>query len=126
MAQIVITKAPLSPKDYPFYYPDEHKNIITLLEQKQPAAIIAVTGPTTLNGKDPFPLFEDGNFLIPSASINRIMYKTIEDLLNAGINTAGLEIMAQPDQENNALNGVLLANGYIYDKQKKYYYKKLN
>lgn len=35
------------------------------------------------------------------------------------------EIVVQPDEENNASNGVLLANGYIYDNQKKYYYKVL-
>ncbi|MEA5137206.1 MAG: GNAT family N-acetyltransferase [Candidatus Fimivivens sp.] len=35
------------------------------------------------------------------------------------------EIVVQPDQENNASKGVLLANGYVFDKQKKYYSKLL-
>ena len=35
------------------------------------------------------------------------------------------EIIVQPDEDNNASNGVLLANGYAYDKQKKYYRKLL-
>lgn len=35
------------------------------------------------------------------------------------------EIVVQPDQDNNASKGVLLANGYVFDKQKKYYSKLL-
>lgn len=57
----------LMPKDYPFYYPDEHKQIIDLLEEKQPRAVIAVTGRHPMCGLEPFPMFEDGNFSIPSA-----------------------------------------------------------
>ena len=36
------------------------------------------------------------------------------------------EIIVQPDEDNKASNGVLLANGYLFDEQKKYYYKLLN
>ncbi len=64
-----MTRTPLQPKNYPFYYPDEHKCLIALLEKKSPKAIIAVTGKNILNGQNPFPLFEDGNFLIPSCNI---------------------------------------------------------
>lgn len=35
------------------------------------------------------------------------------------------EIIVQPDEDNEASNGVLLANGYVYDKHKKYYCKLL-
>ena len=38
-----LAATPLQPKEYPFYYPDEHKYLIELLERKQPAAIIAAT-----------------------------------------------------------------------------------
>lgn len=62
-----LTKEQLQPKDYPFYYPDEHREIIELLERKAPLAIIALTGKSEMCGLDPFPLFADGNFLIPSA-----------------------------------------------------------
>lgn len=86
-----LTQAPLSPKDYPFYYPDEHRALITLLEAKNPSAIIAVTGATPLNGKRPFPLFEDGNFLIPSANIDAQTFLRIEPLLSGG-NAASLTI----------------------------------
>lgn len=89
-----LTQAPLSPKGYPFYFPDEHKEMIELLEQKRPAAILAATGETSLNGKNPFPLFEDGNFLIPSANISLDAYERMEDLLRAGAVTAELTIQS--------------------------------
>lgn len=66
-----LTQQPLQPKNFPFYYPDEHKTIIDLLEDKQPKAIIAITGKHPMCGLNPFPLFEDGNFLIPSAFANK-------------------------------------------------------
>ena len=62
-----LTHSPLMPKNYPFYYPDEHKTIIDILEEKAPRAIVALTGRHPMCGLDPFPLFEDGNFTIPVA-----------------------------------------------------------
>lgn len=64
-----LVATPLQPKEYPFYYPAEHRYLIELFERKQPAAIIAATGKHALCGLQPFPLFEDGNFLIPSAYV---------------------------------------------------------
>ncbi len=83
-----MTRTPLQPKNYPFYYPDEHRTIISLLEKKSPKAIIAVTGKNTLNGQNPFPLFEDGNFLIPSGSIGEQHLKELDRLscLNVPVN----------------------------------------
>ena len=57
----------LMPKDFPFYYPDNHRQLIDLLEEKKPEAVIAVTGKHPMCGLSPFPMFEDGNFSIPSA-----------------------------------------------------------
>ncbi len=58
----------LMPKNFPFYNPAQHKKMYALLEHKQPAAIIAATGknPQTAGAVYPFPLFEDGDFNIPS------------------------------------------------------------
>ncbi len=42
-----------------------------LLEEKQPKALIAVTGKNPMCGLKPFPIFEDGNFTIPSAYIDK-------------------------------------------------------
>lgn len=52
--------------------------------------------------------------------IVRILTEHIKDTENA------CQIIVQPDDNNHASNGVLLANGYMYDKQKKYYRKRLN
>ena len=36
------------------------------------------------------------------------------------------QIIVQPDEDNHASIHALMANGYIYDEYKKYYYKRLN
>lgn len=74
-----LTQEALQPKNYPFYYPDEHKAIIERMEAKRPAAIIAVTGKSPMSGLKPFPLIEDGNFHIPIASIGKELFSIIRD-----------------------------------------------
>ena len=61
-----LAEEPLMPKDFPFYYPEEHKEIVDLLQEKRPAGVIALTGKHPLCGLDPYPLFEDGNLQIPN------------------------------------------------------------
>ncbi|MCZ7552433.1 MAG: M28 family peptidase [Anaerolineales bacterium] len=63
-----IAKEQLMPKNFVFYNPEEHRRIIALLEQTQPAAIISATGRNSAlaGGAYPFPLIEDGDFDIPS------------------------------------------------------------
>jgi aminopeptidase YwaD len=63
-----IAREQLMPKNFVFYNPDRHQKIITLLEQKQPAAIITATGRNAAlaGGVYPFPMIEDGDFDIPS------------------------------------------------------------
>lgn len=73
-----LAEMPLQPKEYPFYYTDEHRYLIELFEGKQPAAIIAATGKHALCGLQPFPLFEDGNFLIPSAYLPETMFEELQ------------------------------------------------
>lgn len=60
---------PLMPKDFPFYYPEEHQWMNDTLENLQPAAIVAVTGKHPLTGENPFPLNDDGAFQVPSAAL---------------------------------------------------------
>ena len=69
-----IAKGQLMPKDFPFFYPDEHKLIIETLETKGPSAIIAATGrdPGMAGAMSPFNLFEDGNFDIPSVYMTAV------------------------------------------------------
>ena len=63
-----LTKEQIMPKNFVFYNPEEHKQIISLLEEKNPKAIICVTGcvEDISGGFYPFPIFEDGDFDIPS------------------------------------------------------------
>lgn len=63
-----IAKEQLMPKNFVFYNPEEHQQIIAHLEGEQPAAIISATGRNAAlaGGVYPFPLFEDGDFDIPS------------------------------------------------------------
>lgn len=79
-----LTKEQLSPKNFVFYNPEEHQRIIRILEEKQPQAIIAITTrhPEAAGALYPFPLFEDGDFDIPS------VYVTDEE---------GRKILSRPD-----------------------------
>jgi aminopeptidase YwaD len=63
-----IARQQLMPKNFPFYNPDEHQQIIRLLESKRLKAIIAATSRDTemVGSLYPFPLIEDGDFNIPS------------------------------------------------------------
>ncbi len=74
-----IAKEQLMPKNFVFYNPKEHQNIIALLEQKQPAAIISATGRNAAlaGGVYPFPMIEDGDFDIPSVYTTEEVGKTL-------------------------------------------------
>jgi len=63
-----LAKEQMMPKKFTFYNPEEHQRIISILEEKKPAAIITATGrnPELAGGWYPFPMFEDGDFDIPS------------------------------------------------------------
>ncbi|SMP65921.1 M28 family peptidase [Anoxynatronum buryatiense] len=63
-----LAKEQLMPKNFVFYNPEEHRHLIALLEEKNPAAIICATGPGEglSKGLNPYPVFEDGDFHIPS------------------------------------------------------------
>jgi aminopeptidase YwaD len=63
-----IAKEQLMPKNFTFYNPEQHQQIIALVEEKAPRAIISATSrdPELAGGIYPFPLFEDGDFDIPS------------------------------------------------------------
>lgn len=63
-----IASEQLMPKNFVFYNPEEHRRIITLLENSGAKAIISATGRNAAlaGGIYPFPLIEDGDFDIPS------------------------------------------------------------
>jgi aminopeptidase YwaD len=63
-----LTKEQLMPKNFPFYNPEEHQHIYSLLEKKLPLAIVTATtrNPELAGGVYPFPMIEDGDFATPS------------------------------------------------------------
>lgn len=66
-----IAKEQLMPKNFPFYNPENHQQIYKLLEEKAPLAIISATArnPEVAGGVYPFPMIEDGDFNIPTATM---------------------------------------------------------
>ncbi|WP_298647991.1 M28 family peptidase [uncultured Proteiniphilum sp.] len=58
----------IAPKNFPFWNPEEHQHLISILEKGNPKALICATerNSATAGGVYPFPLFEDGDFDIPS------------------------------------------------------------
>lgn len=63
-----IAGSQLFPKKYPFYSLDEHQHIIGLLERSGARALITATrrNGSVAGGEYPAPMFEDGDFDIPS------------------------------------------------------------
>lgn len=63
-----IASEQIMPKNFVFYNPDKHKQIIAALEQGNPKAIVCSTerNSASAGGVYPFPMFEDGDFDIPS------------------------------------------------------------
>jgi len=63
-----IASGQIMPKNFVFYNPEEHQKIISSLEKGNPKAIISATGrdSAVAGGVYPFPMFEDGDFDIPS------------------------------------------------------------
>jgi aminopeptidase YwaD len=63
-----IASQQIAPKNFPFWNPEEHQHIVSLLEQGYPKALICATerNSAIAGGVYPFPLFEDGDFDIPS------------------------------------------------------------
>lgn len=93
-----ISKEPLMPKDFPFYFPEEHKVIYDLIDKQLPAFILAATGQHPACGMKPFPLFEDGNLSIPNAfmdeeSAHALIAQTgpVTLLLNSGVRNAACQ-----------------------------------
>jgi aminopeptidase YwaD len=66
-----IAREQIMPKNFVFYNPEEHQRIISILEKSGVKAIICATGlnPALAGGVYPFPMFEDGDFDIPSVFV---------------------------------------------------------
>jgi aminopeptidase YwaD len=66
-----LTAAPLTPKGYPFYGSERDDRVVARLEACGAVAVLAATGraPDLAGSWDPFPLIEDGAFLIPTGNL---------------------------------------------------------
>lgn len=64
-----IAAGQVMPKNFTFYNPESHKQIVRAIESLAPAAVIAATGrdPHMVGSQYPYPLFEDGDLDIPNA-----------------------------------------------------------
>jgi aminopeptidase YwaD len=63
-----IASQQIAPKKFPFWNPEEHQHLISVLEEGKPQTIITATerNSALAGGVYPFPMFEDGDFDIPS------------------------------------------------------------
>lgn len=61
----VLASEPLMPKSFVFWNPDEHKEIISLLETGKPLAVLT----TSLSPESFIPAIEDGDFEIPCGMV---------------------------------------------------------
>ncbi len=106
-----LTREQLMPKNFVFYNPEEHQQIIALLEEKNPGAILSATGrnASLAGGVYPFPLIEDGDFQIPSVYLTEEEGKKL--LLRVGqvgkltsdasrIQTEGLNLVVRKGQDH--------------------------
>jgi aminopeptidase YwaD len=88
-----LAREQLMPKNYPFFNPEHHQKIVKLLEEENPAGIIAATSrnPMLAGALYPYPLIEDGDFNIPSVymtdkegeKLTSLVGKTAELVSNA-------------------------------------------
>ena len=94
----------LMPKDFVFYNPEHHQQIISLLENQKPAAIITATErkPEQVGALYPFPLIVDGDFDIPSVycrnSVGRALAQHQGEIFQLQINARRL-----PSSANNVI-----------------------
>jgi len=67
-----IAKEQLFPRNFPYVTNDEHQEIYRLVEAARPAAVLTATAYNAqiVGGQYPCPMFEDGDFNLPSAFLS--------------------------------------------------------
>jgi len=93
-----LCQEPLMPKNFEFWNPDEHRQIIALLEEKNPRAIITVSP----QEDSPVHIIQDGDFNIPCAAA---CGNVLETFLQCAGRKAGLTINTQriPAKAHNVI-----------------------
>ena len=82
-----LVKATLMPDNFPFYFPDEDKLIYEIIERINPEGIITISGQDPVSGLNPFPIFEDVNFKVPSAYVASLGNISENDIISIEINS---------------------------------------
>ena len=90
----------IMPKNFVFYNPEHHKRIISILEDSRPGGIITATKKNTdqVGALNPFPLFLDGDFDIPSVYCEDVL---TDVLTNLSGNKVQLKIVANRIPSNS-------------------------
>ncbi len=95
-----LCKEPLMPKNFTFWNPEEHKEIIRQLEEKNPLAIIAVSFLADV----PVPIIQDGDFEIPCATVKG-------DLLNTFLNSKDVSLKLHTERIPSVAANVIATYG---------------
>lgn len=107
-----IAGEPFMPRNFPFFSVDEQQQIIALLEQKAPLALVTACPPSPgmSGGLYPAPLFEDGDFDIPSCYLSQ---EDGERLARNAGRSLKLELCSKriPARANNVIARKSSANG---------------
>jgi len=82
-----LTKTGLFPKNFPFYFPEEHQIMYEIIEKINPKGIIAVSGQDPISGLNPFPVFEDANLEIPTAFVASLENISEDNEISVEINS---------------------------------------
>ncbi len=98
-----LTREPLMPINFPFYNPPEHKRMVSLLEEKNPGAILFASC-----SKDSLvPLIEDGDFNIPCGVVS----VKEQDLLLENKNSQGKLVIKSTRRPARAANIISRGGG---------------
>jgi len=101
-----IAREQVMPKNFVFYNPDHHRRLVSVLESGRPAALICATGknPGTAGSVYPFPLFEDGDFDIPSVTIKDVDGEQLLECVGQSVRLA-FESRRIPATGTNVIGG---------------------
>jgi aminopeptidase YwaD len=95
---------PLMPRNFPFYRPDEHQRIYRALDASGAPAVVTASAPNPAmaGALYPYPMFEDGDFDLPSAYLTA---EAGEQLAALAGQPAVLEVQAErrPAHGRNAV-----------------------
>lgn len=97
-----LTKEAIMPKNFTFWNPEHHREVVRLLEEKAPEAIITVS----FSKEHPLPIFEDGDLMIPSAVVAGKYFEAFK-----AATTQSLELQMRAERRPSKGANVIARNG---------------